>query len=147
METFLKPEVVWFVIGLILIMMEFLTPGFYVIFFGLGAWAVSGVSLFAEMPLTWQLALFLVSSVLMLVFMRSHLQNLFGVNTVNDMDEKDEFIGEEGVVIEKITINGMGKIELRGTQWAARANSDIEVGTRVRVTARDSIRFTVEPLN
>ncbi|HED11944.1 MAG TPA: NfeD family protein [Caldithrix abyssi] len=147
METFLKPEVVWFVIGLILIMMEFLTPGFYVIFFGFGAWAVSGVSLFAEMPLTWQLALFLVSSVLMLVFMRSHLQNLFGVNTVNDMDEKDEFIGEEGVVIEKITINGMGKIELRGTQWAARANSDIEVGTRVRVTARDSIRFTVEPLN
>ncbi len=147
METFLKPEVVWFVIGLILIMMEFLTPGFYVIFFGLGAWAVSGVSLFAEMPLTWQLALFLVSSVLMLVFMRSHLQNLFGVNTVNDMDEKDEFIGEEGVVIEKITINGMGKIELRGTQWDARANSDIEVGTRVRVTARDSIRFTVEPLN
>ncbi|HHM01567.1 MAG TPA: NfeD family protein [Caldithrix abyssi] len=147
MDTFLKPEVIWFVLGLVLILMEFVTPGFYVIFFGFGAWVVSAVSLFAEVSLTWQLLLFLVSSVLMLVFLRTHLQNLFGVNTVNDMDEKDEFIGEEGIVIEKISINGMGKIELRGTQWDARSNSDIDVGTRVRVTARDSIRFTVEPLN
>ena len=147
MDTFFKPEVIWFILGLVLILMEFATPGFYVIFFGFGAWVVSAVSLFVEVSLTWQLLLFLVSSILMLVFLRTHLQNLFGVNTVNDMDEEDEFIGEEGVVIEKITINGMGKIELRGTQWDARAKSDIDVGTRVKVTGRDSIRFTVEPLN
>ncbi len=147
METFLKPEVIWFIIGLALILMEFLTPGFYVIFFGFGAWVVATVSIFIDVSLSWQLLLFLVSSILMLFFLRTHLQKLFGVNTVNDMDEEDEFIGEEGVVTEKITKNGMGKIELRGSHWDARAQCDIEVGTRVRVTARDSIRFTVEPVN
>ena len=146
MDTFLKPEVIWFLIGLVLILLEFPIPGIFILFFGLGSWLVSITCLFIDISLTIQLSLFLVSSILLLVLFRSHLQRLFGVNTVNDMDEQDEFIGAECVVTEKISAHSPGKIELNGTMWVARSTEEITVGSRVQITGRDSIKFTVEPI-
>ena len=37
----ISPEIIWFVIGFVLILVEFAIPGLIVIFFGLGAWVVS----------------------------------------------------------------------------------------------------------
>jgi len=146
MDTFLKPEVIWFFFGLVLILLEFPLPGIFILFFGLGSWLVSITCLFIAISLTLQLSIFLISSVLLLVLFRSHLQRLFGVNTVNDMDEQDDFIGAECVVTVKISAHSPGKIELNGTMWVARSAEDIPVGSRVQITGRESIKFTVEPL-
>lgn len=50
--TFLKePAMVWFLIGLVLIVSEFAVPGLVIIFFGLGAWATALALLAIDMSL------------------------------------------------------------------------------------------------
>ncbi len=146
MNALLKPEVIWFFIGLILILLEFPIPGIFIVFFGLGSWVVSIVCLFIDISLFIQLSVFLVSSVVLLIMLRSYLQKLFGINTVTDMDEQDEFIGQEGVVVREISGTNPGKIELNGTTWDARSSEKISVGERVKIVGRQSIKFTVEPI-
>jgi membrane protein implicated in regulation of membrane protease activity len=57
--TFLKePAMVWFLIGLILIVSEFAVPGLVIIFFGLGAWVAALALLAIEMSLFSRLSYF-----------------------------------------------------------------------------------------
>ena len=46
-KDFLKPEVIWCLVGLVLLLLEFILPGLIIFFFGLGAWVVAAVCLFA----------------------------------------------------------------------------------------------------
>ena len=48
LKEFLKPELIWFLIGLVLLLMEFAIPGLVVLFFGIGAWVVAGVCLLTD---------------------------------------------------------------------------------------------------
>jgi membrane protein implicated in regulation of membrane protease activity len=62
--TFLRePAMVWFLIGLILIVSEFAVPGLVIIFFGLGAWAAALALLAIDMSLFFQIVIFLVVSI------------------------------------------------------------------------------------
>ena len=36
LKDFLKPEIIWFLIGILLLIMELFVPGLIVMFFGLG---------------------------------------------------------------------------------------------------------------
>jgi membrane protein implicated in regulation of membrane protease activity len=37
----LTPELVWFICGAVLVLLEFVVPGVVLVFFGLGAWIVA----------------------------------------------------------------------------------------------------------
>ena len=39
-KDFMKPEIIWVLVGLLLLLMEFAVPGLIIFFFGLGAWVV-----------------------------------------------------------------------------------------------------------
>jgi membrane protein implicated in regulation of membrane protease activity len=57
----ISPIIIWFVVGLVLILMEFVIPGLVIVFFGLGAWvAAIFVAIFPEMAF-WVQTLFLKS--------------------------------------------------------------------------------------
>ena len=70
LPEWLKPELIWFIIGLICLLLEFAAPGFIIGFFGIGAWIVAGTLLFFDISLTTQLLLFIIASVLLTVFLR-----------------------------------------------------------------------------
>ena len=57
------PEIVWFLIGLALIIMEFAAPGVLTVFFGIGAWLVVFVLMIVDISLNMQIAIFIVGSV------------------------------------------------------------------------------------
>ena len=40
-----RPELMWFILGLILFLLELVIPGFFIFFFGLGAWVTALVCL------------------------------------------------------------------------------------------------------
>lgn len=40
-SIFSKPELVWFIIGLVLFLLELVLPGFVIFFFGVGAWVTT----------------------------------------------------------------------------------------------------------
>jgi membrane protein implicated in regulation of membrane protease activity len=149
LREFLTPELIWFLIGMLLLLAEFVIPGLIVLFFGIGAWIVAGVCLLTEVSLNVQLGIFIGSSVLSLVLLRSWLKGMFigHVKAKQDLTEDlQEFVGESAVVKETITSKLAGKVELHGTNWTAEAEEEIAEGTVVKVVAKDNLTLKVKAI-
>lgn len=147
LPEWLKPELIWFIIGLICLLIEFAAPGLIIGFFGIGAWVVSAVLLFTDISLTAQLLIFIVASVVLTVLLRKWIQKVFKMESIqNQEDEDQEFIGHKVTVTEAISPNKPGKVEFKGAQWEAEAESDISAGTVVEIVNRKSIKFQVRAL-
>jgi membrane protein implicated in regulation of membrane protease activity len=147
LPEWLQPELVWFIIGLILLLIEFASPGLIIGFFGVGAWIVSGVLLFVDISLTAQLLIFIIASVLLTVFLRKWIQRVFKMESIQNQEEEDqEFIGHKVTVTETIEPNKPGKVEFKGANWEAEADSKIDSGAVVEIIERKSIKFIVKPL-
>jgi inner membrane protein len=69
-----KPELIWFIIGLVMFLLELVIPGFFIFFFALGAWVTALVCLIADPGINVQLVIFTVSSVLSLLLLRRIIQ-------------------------------------------------------------------------
>jgi membrane protein implicated in regulation of membrane protease activity len=148
-KEFLKPELIWFLIGIVLLVLEFLLPGLIVFFFGVGACIVALVCLFADVPLNGQLIIFIASSVLSLLLLRRWLKPIFIGHITARQDTRinlEEFVGQRATVIEKITPTEGGKVEFHGTNWQARASEEIPQGAVVEITGKDNITLTVKTL-
>ncbi len=76
-KEYLKPELIWFLVGLVMLLFEFALPGLIIFFFGVGAWIVAGLCFFLPLSPTWQLAIFLVTSVVCLLVLRKFLKRIF----------------------------------------------------------------------
>ncbi len=148
-KDFLRPEIIWFLIGLALLIMEFALPGLIIAFFGVGAWIVALVCLITDIGINTQLIIFIVSSVLSLLCLRKWLKGVFLGHTVSKQDLKEnleEFIGQKAVVKEKITPKAGGKVELHGTNWVAEADEEIAEGAMVEIIGKDNITLKVKLL-
>ena len=146
-KGFLTPEVIWFLVGLVLLIFEFIMPGLIIGFFGVGAWFVAVVCLINDIGLNTQLALFIASSVLSLVFLRQWLKGIFLGHEGSKQDltlNLDEFIGQRAVVKEKIDPKLGGKVEFHGVNWEALAEQEITVGTVVEIIGKDNITLKVK---
>ena len=145
-NEWLKPEIIWFLIGLVLLVLEFSAPGLIIAFFGVGAWVVALIALFIDISLTTQLFIFLITSVLMLVFLRKSLKKVFKLESIEDQNELEDFIGKTAVVTIKISANIPGKVEFNGTAWEAESDTEIAKGESVIIVDRRSITLIVEPI-
>ena len=148
-KEFFKPEIIWFIIGITLLVAEFAIPGLVVFFFGVGACIVATLLLIFDLSLTWQLLIFLVSSLILLFSLRRWLAKVFIGRTIGDKEYQeieDDFIGRRGMVEADIKPNLPGKIELNGTSWKAEADEVIKKGTPVEVIGKDNITLKVKPL-
>ena len=149
LKEFLKPELIWFLVGIILLVMEFALPGLIIAFFGLGACVVAIICLLTEIPLNAQLLIFIGSSVLSLLCLRKWLKGIFmgHIKSKQNMTENlKEFIGERVIVKSKIIPKLGGKVELHGTNWQAEADEEIDVGAVVEITGKDSLTLKVKKL-
>jgi len=110
---------IWILLGLSLLLGEIITPGgFYIIFFAVGAVIVGVLAgLNAAGPLWLQFILFSAVSVLTLWLFRDRLVQLTQSRHEGIIDS---LVGETAVAAEDISINGIGKAEMRGSSWNAR---------------------------
>lgn len=146
-EIFYNAPFVWFLIGLILAVLEIIIPGFVIIFFAFGAWLVALLSLILDMGVAVQITLFITASVLSLVFLRKSLKSrFFSVGGDASNPEDDEFIGQQVLVTEDILPNMEGKVEFKGANWSARSETAVSKGSMVQVTGKESICLIVKPL-
>lgn len=149
MAEWLNPPVVWFVIGFVLILMEFGIPGLITLFFGIGAWIVAILTLFIDMSIDIQLLIFIIISVVSLVLLRKHFKKLYkGKMDKNQFgpDELEEFIGHKAEVIKEISSNLPGKIEFHGTLWNAEATEEIKKGEIVEIIEKNNLTLIVKSL-
>jgi len=75
-KDFMKPEFIWAMVGLILLLLEFALPGLIIFFFGVGAWIVAATCFFVDIGINAQLSIFITSSVVLLIALRQWLECL-----------------------------------------------------------------------
>jgi membrane protein implicated in regulation of membrane protease activity len=140
-----RPEIFWFLLGLVLFLMELVMPGFIIFFFGVGAWVTALVCLIAAPGTNLQIVIFGVSSLIALMALRRVLQNRFFRKTDSPEDIEDEFTGKEATAT--VDFGGMrnGKVEFKGTSWTAESAAEIKDGQRVVIIEKDSFKLIVEP--
>ncbi|HZX41148.1 MAG TPA: NfeD family protein, partial [Myxococcaceae bacterium] len=123
----------WLVAGVGLLIFELVTPGgFFAVFFGIAALLVgllAAVHLAGPEWLQW--LLFSVFSVLGVFLLRRPVMQRLGAAPPALPGE--EMRGEWALVTEEVRPGEVGRVELRGTAWSARANRTVRVGERVPV--------------
>ena len=132
----------WFIAGVALILAELSVPGVYICFFGIGAILTGIVAwIFPVVPLTLELVLFAILSVVFLLFCRRLMPKSFrGVVKVDLSDiENDDIVDAEAVVVEAIAADAPGKVEFRGALWTARAERPIAAGERAKIRERRNL--------
>lgn len=127
---------IWFGVGVALAFFELLLPGFIVFFFGIGCWVTALVLLLgADLSVTWQLALFLSSSLLALILLRKGMMRIFK-GTLADKPEQEfaDFpLGQRVKVVRTIQPPDSGRIQHRGTEWDAVAEDTLVAGETVEI--------------
>lgn len=148
METsiFSRPELIWFLIGLLLFLAELVVPGFVIFFFGVGAWVTALFCLLFDPGINLQIIIFAVSSVLSLLALRRIIQKkvFYGKEEKAEAVE-DEFTGKEAEALIAFGPGEKGKVEFKGTTWSAESDSSIKAGQRVVIIEKDSFSLIVEP--
>ena len=149
LKEFLTPELIWFLVGLVLVLGEFVIPGLVIVFFAVGAWVVAAVCLVEPQSLNVQLGIFIASSVLSLLVARRWVKGVFrGFGAAKeDMNvDLEEFIGQRAVVTRAITPGRTGKVEFHGTAWNAEATEEIAEGATVEITQKDNLTLKVKTI-
>ncbi len=145
---FSKPEMIWFIIGLVLFLLELVVPGFVIFFFGVGAWVTALVCLIADPGVNLQAIIFVVVSVLALLGLRRIITKKFFYSKDNRSEAvEDEFTGKEATAIGDFGPDKRGKVEFKGTQWKAESGSEIKAGQTVIIIEKESFKLIVEPKN
>ena len=136
----------WVVLGLLLTGLELATPGgFFLLFFGIGALLVGGLSMMGVSGPAWvQWLLFTGLSVAALLFFRAPLLRLMEERTPRSGDI-DSLRGEVAVAMDGIPAGGLGRAQLRGTVWTARnlGTAPITPGERCLVTSVDGLTISI----
>ena len=149
MTSLLSPATLWFILGVLLFVIEFAVSGFLAVFFAVGAWVTAILIWLGVLDVFWmQLAVFLIVSIVSLVLLRKKLKAVMGVSADSSQNtdaQLDDFIGKLATVIESIDpAKNTGKVEFRGTNWSAQSNTFISEGASVRIINRDNLTLTVE---
>ena len=144
----LSNELLWFLFGLVVMLGEIITPGFVLIFFGMGAWIIS-LLLWLGVPISFtsQLFIFLIVSVLLLVVFRKYGKKYFQgkVSRPDVAGSIDDIRGEKATALSDIQPLIGGKVEFHGTVWNAEAEVAIAKGASVEVLERNNLTLKVKP--
>lgn len=111
---------IWFVIsGLVVLFLTFITNDFLI-----------------------QFGVFVLGGIFLLLTTRRFLIKLLNVS-----DEKtnlDRVVGITGIVTSNISTNQVGEVKVDGKHWTAYADSELKVGTTVKVLKIDGVKLQVE---
>lgn len=137
----------WLVLGLCLVMAELLIPAFFVLWFGIGAIAVSFVLLaLPDLGIPAQIVLWAaLSSALVFLwfrFLRPKTMTVVGTSA-------SQAIGEVGVLVSDLCPHSRGSVRfqkpvLGAESWECYADVEIKAGARVRVVAVEGSFIKVE---
>ena len=147
----IAPELLWFLLGVALIIGELVLPGFIIFFFGIGAWVTAlGAGLGILKSFDSQIIVFLLSSGIALVLFRQKGKKYFMGKSSGKLESGkslDDVKGERALVISSITPNTIGgKVEFHGTLWDASSDVGIAKGTAVEIVERKNLTLNVKPL-
>lgn len=134
----------WLIALAVLLVIEIITLGLTTIWFAGGALAAFVLALF-NVPLLVQIAVFLVVSILLLLFTRPVVEKRLNESRIKT--NVNSMVGKEGKVTETIdNYNQKGIVVINGLEWTARSSRDdliIPEGSRVVINEIKGVKVFV----
>lgn len=144
----MDPWIIWFLLGLGLIVSEFFVPGVILVFFGLAAWIVALLAFLGLISsVTLQLIVFAAASLLLTSWLRRVCMPLLHGDQPRlpgGSDHQDEFAGKSVTVLTAFGGPGaLGKVEFKGAEWKARSEDELNPGDSAEIVSVDGITLNV----
>lgn len=145
---------IWMLAALVLFLIEIFTPGFAVACLSIGCLCSCVLAAIAPATLNWQIALFVVASLLAFLFVRPFALKILSRRAERKGEYKsnmESLIGRKATVIEEIPAEDAGRVKVDGDEWQAVLSREIDdrhnipVGAKVVIVSYDSIILTVKP--
>lgn len=136
--------IIWLIVLVMCLVIEIGTLGLTTIWFAGGSLLATIVALVGG-PLWLQILVFLVTSIVLLIFTRPVAMKYFNKNRIKTNVES--MAGKQGIVTEMVdNIKGMGKIVADGMEWTARSkdNGTIAEGSVVTILEIQGVKAIVE---
>lgn len=136
----------WWIIAAVFGILELIVPGIFFIWLAAAAAAVGAVLIVADVPLTAQVALFAVLSVVAVWASRRYL-NRHEIQSDHPLlnQRAQSYVGRT-FTLEQPIHNGRGKIRIGDTLWLVQG-PELPAGTSVHVTGNDGGVLTVEAVH
>ncbi|RLQ88458.1 NfeD family protein [Notoacmeibacter ruber] len=139
----------WIIGGFVLLLLELLIPGVFLLWIGLAALATGAIALVAIGPaadwLVWQtqLAIFLVLSAAFTITGRRYAKGALEDKSAEHLNRRgDALVGRTATLIEPI-VNGYGRARIDDSSWRV-AGPDLPAGSTVRILDAAEGHLTVE---
>ena len=135
----------WFVLALLLFLLEVAIPGVFFLWFGVAATVIGMVALSIDVPWQFQLIGFAGISVISVVVGRQ--TSLIGKSETDKLHlnvRGAQYIGRI-VTVETAIVNGRGRVRVGDTLWWAEG-PDFDVGAQVKVTGINGTALVVAPV-
>jgi membrane protein implicated in regulation of membrane protease activity len=131
----------WWVIAGILLLVELLLPGVFLMWLGLAAAIIGVIDIFADLSWQVEIAAFAVLSVLLVLFVRPRVAST--QREPSNLNQRMyDYVGRSYVLHDAI-VNGRGKVRIDDTLWVV-TGTDRDKGEWVKVKGVEGTRLIVE---
>lgn len=128
-------SILWVIVAIVFAVAEMILPSFGCIFGSLGALVAAGFALSPSVSIQVQIAIFSVSTLLGLVFLRPKL--MAKMKKSQGVPSRTEaLLGKQGVMKD-------GRVLIEGNDWAVKNGDGLEDGIKVEVTGASGIVLEV----
>ena len=134
----------WFIVAAVLLLLEVIMPGTFMLWLGLSAALVGLISLVVDWPWQAQLVAFAALSIGSILVWRRLSPRADEIRVEPLLNRRAEgFIGRV-FTLEKPIVDGSGTVRIGDTIWQIRG-PDCSAGTRIRVTESEGGTLVVAP--
>jgi membrane protein implicated in regulation of membrane protease activity len=134
----------WFIVGGLLLAIEVLAPGTFMLWLGLSALLVGIISLFIGWPWQMQFVAFAVFAIASIPIWHRVGRRIEAPGDQPFLNRRSEAFVGQIFTLEKPIVNGSGTIRTGDTVWRV-TGPDAAAGSRVKVTRADGATLFVEP--
>ena len=139
----------WMALGLVLLGLEIVVPGIFLLWIGIAAIIVGTLTLMIGDVAMWswqlQIVLFLILSRVSAYIGKKVMAKSEGVSDEPFLNQRaEQLVGRTATLAEPIA-EGRGRIKLGDTQWRV-SGPDLPVGAKVKVVSTDGSELSVEKM-
>jgi inner membrane protein len=139
----------WMALGLVLLALEIMVPGIFLLWIGIAAIIVGSLTLMIGDAAMWswqlQIVLFLVLSLVSAYIGKKVMAGGNETGSEPFLNQRaEQLVGRTATLAEPIS-DGRGRIKLGDTQWRV-SGPDLPVGTKVKVVSTDGSELSVEAM-
>ncbi len=134
----------WLILAAVLLVLEMLAPGIFLMWFGMAAAATGLVVFRYDIAWQWQLILFCSLSLVTVLVVNRYLHKHPLKSEQPLLNERGaQLVGRSFDLVDPI-VNGRGSVRVGDTIWRVKG-PELAAGTRIKVVGADGSVLNVEP--